>query len=231
MKTDLAVAKINFKNSKLSYMIFLIAVGAVLISTITNMIFTPNEAGQNYQVGVGSYAYLLVLLMAIFIPALNFRKFMNLNVKKGAYIRGCAVNYVVVALLASAFNHLCLLAVDPLLTLPPRFFVWNLVNIFGWSANGLVVAFFQQFAFLLLLAAVAHTLTTIQTFWFGIAVDLVIVAIISVFTPIEPLRNVLVGFFGLILFHPNPWLQIGTCLLLAVVVYVLSIPAVKRKPV
>lgn len=231
MKTNWAVAKTNIKTSKLSYGIFLTIILAVTISTVTNILASSSETGQNYQISLGSYAYLLVLLFAIFIPALNFRKFMNLNVKKSAYIKGCAIGYVLMAFFASVFNHICLLLADPLFTIPPRFFMWNLLNIFGWSQNGLFIAFIQQFAFLLLVAAVAHTLTTIQTFWLGWVIDLIIVAIISVFIPIAPLRNLLIGFFSLIIFNPNPWLQIASCLVLSVVVYMGSILPVRQKPV
>ncbi len=228
MKNAMAVANINFRTSRLAYLIFAVVVATVFINLPINILV---EGTENHQPSPGSYAYLLVVLFAVFVPALHFRKFMNLNVKKATYIKGCAINYGILAFVASAFNTLMYLAVDGLLTIPPRVQVWNLLDVFGWSQNILIVAFFQQFAFLLLLAATAHLLTTIQTFWYGWVVDVVVVAIIAVFTPIPVLREVLIAFFGLILLNSNALVHIPVCLALAAAFYLLSIIPVKHKPV
>jgi hypothetical protein len=93
---------------------------------------------------------------------------------------------------------------------------------FGWLNNGVVVAFFQQFAFLFLFAIFVHTLVAVQDKWYGWVADVLIVAIISVFMLIAPLRVSLVWFLNLIIFNSNTFLQIAVCLVLATAIYSLN---------
>jgi len=66
-----------------------------------------------------------------------------------------------------------------------------------------------------------------QTRWYGWVADVIIVAIISVFTPIAVLRSAEVWFFRLIIFG-TPWLQVVACLVLATGFYALSMPLLNR---
>ena len=109
-------------------------------------------------------------------------------------------------------------------------FTLNPIYWFGWINNGPVIAFFQQFAFLLFFAVFIHTLTAIQDKWYGWATDIIIIAIISVFTPIAPLREKLIWFFTLIIFSSNALLQIIACLILSAAVYPLNKIIFARKP-
>jgi hypothetical protein len=102
---------------------------------------------------------------------------------------------------------------------------------FGWHNNGVIVAFLRQFAFLFLLATFVHTLTAIQDKLYGWVTDVLIVAIISVFTTIAPLRASLVWFLNLIIFHPNAFLQIAACLILATAIYSLNKLILARKAI
>ncbi|CAM4507649.1 hypothetical protein PAEN110709_26305 [Paenibacillus endophyticus] len=97
--------------------------------------------------------------------------------------------------------------------------VMNLVSILGWVDHGGWYTFFQQFAFLLLIASVIHTLTLLQTSWIGWTVDVAIIAVISVFIPIAALRAHLVSFFYLIIYNSNAFSQISACIALSVVIY------------
>ncbi len=228
MNKSLAVMGVNFRVSKLAYLITGIVIASVCINLPINM--AVGEA-ENFSPSPGAYLYLLVLLFAIFIPALYFRKFMNLGAKKSTYIGGCALTYGVLALGVSALSVLCYLTVDKLLIIPPKNYVWSMIDIFGWGQNGIFIAFIQQFAFLLLLAATAHLLTTIQTFWYGWLVDCIIAAILAVFIPIPVLRGALIWFFNLIIFNPYAFVQIIACLVLSAVLFLLSIFSVKQKTV
>jgi hypothetical protein len=102
-------------------------------------------------------------------------------------------------------------------------------EVFGFMARGPVIAFLQMFAFLLMFCCVLHTMTLIQGYWYGWVVDVLIVTIISVFTPIAPLRKWLVRFFNLIIFGSNVTVQILSCLVLGTVVYCASIIPIKSK--
>ena len=223
----LIVAKVNFLNNKLTYIVTAIVIGFTMIQDLVMFILERTgvlaNVDGNMTVSVGNYLFLLVLLIPIVIPALNFRKIMNLGAKRDDFFKGCAVNYI---LMAAVISFVCIVL----------YFTYDRVMIesaykggtmdvlywFGWIGNGVVVAFFQQFAFLLLLAVVVHTLTAVQDRWYGWLTDVLIVAIISVFTPIAPLRSALVWFFALIIFHSNALIQIASCLVLACGVYSLN---------
>ena len=230
------IAKINFRNIKLAYVITGITMSCIIIQDVVMFlldyfgVFSGNAG--NTTVGLGNYLFLLILLGAIFIPSLNFRKIMNLGGKRADFFMGCAITYAIVAAAVSLACVLLYLTYDRFTTL-----IYydggslNLLSVFGWASNGLIVAFFQQFSFLFLLAMFTHTLVAIQDKWYGWVADIMIVAIISVFTPIAPLRAALAWFFNLIIFHRFAWLQIISCLLLAAAIYMLNKPVLARKAI
>jgi hypothetical protein len=108
---------------------------------------------------------------------------------------------------------------------------YNLLDVWGWSACGAFVAFLRQSAFLFLGMVFFHTLASLHEWWIGWAMDALIIAVISVFTPIEPLRNAEYAFFRAILFQPNAFLQIVTCLALAAALYALNRPILSRRKI
>lgn len=224
MTKSFVVAKINLKQSKLSYLITAITCGAVVISLFVNFCIGIED---NSSVSVGNILFLCTILCAVFIPTLNFKKLMHLNVKKIDFFYGSFLNYILLSAILSALNLLIFFTIDKLLML--RTGIMNLIEIFGWINNGIFLAFLQQFAFLLLTAVVIHTLTALQTSWVGWTVDLILVAIISVFTPIAPLRAYLVGFFNLIIFNSNAFAQIGICILLSILIYSINLPVLRNK--
>lgn len=226
-----AVAKINFQNLKLAFMITGISMGLLAAQDIVYMVlsfFDLHPGLQSSTVALGNYLYLIIILGAIFIPALNFRKMMNLGGKRSDFFKGCILNYLIMSAVVS-------LAAIILCFTYERFTVQyyaghlNILYVFGWIDNGVLIAFFQQFAFLFLLASFTHTLTAIQDKWYGWVTDAVLVAIISVFTPIAPLRKALIWFFDHIIFQSNAFLQIISCLILAVVIYSVNLPVLARK--
>ena len=235
---SLVVAKANFRNIKTAYVIMAIVLGCILVQDVV-MLFIGMARGAGYYgiegnmtVSFGNYLFLLVILSAIFIPSMNFRKIMNLGGKRVDFFQGCAVTY---AIMAAAVSLVCVI----LYYTYDRFVVSLLYNggtmdvlyWFGWIGNGVVVAFIQQFAFLLLFSVFLHTLVAAQDKWYGWAADVLIVAIISVFTPIAPLRASLVWFFNLIIFNSSAILQIASCLILAIAVYALNRPILARKAI
>ncbi|QDS33967.1 permease [Brevibacillus brevis] len=224
----LAVAKLNFKKVKLSYFIFLALIGLQLISYIINNLFnTSNEGG--FSLSFGFYSYFIILISAILIPARNFRKLMNFNVKKLDYTRGVVINYVIFSFIISLFTAFCYFYLDKSLPVGTNGVVANPFTVFGWNNNGAIVAFIRHFVFLFMVALIVHTLTTIQGTWYGWLTNILIVAVISVFTPIASLRKVLVSIFDTLIFTPNAVIQILGCLGVSVVVYILCVLAVSRK--
>ena len=230
---SIAVAKTNFRNIKLAYIITAIVIGAVFIQDIVYIIlsfFNIHPGEDSGTVGIGNYFYLLILLSAIFIPSMNFRKMMNLGGKRNGFFWGCAINYTIMAAAASLAGIILYYTYEKFILSYYSGWTLNPLYWFGWINNGPVIAFFQQFAFLLLTAVFIHTLTAIQDKWYGWVTDIVIVAIISVFTPIASLRSALVWFFYMIIFS-NAFVQIGSCLILAAAVYILNKIIFARKPI
>ena len=227
----ITAAKLNFRNMKLAAVITAITILAMLIQETVYIIlaaFGNNAGASSTPVGVGNYFYLLVILAAIFIPVQNFHKMMNLGAKRNNFFWGSAVNYVVMAAGVSLVSAILYYTFDKFIVNYHPEGVLNLVAVFGWAAHGPVAAFFQQFAFLLLLASFIHTLVAAQDKWYGLVADVLIVAIISVFTPIAPLRAALVWFFNLIIFQSAP-LQILACIVLASAIFTLNRPILARK--
>ncbi len=109
--------------------------------------------------------------------------------------------------------------------------VLALLDVFGFMANGPIVAFIQMWAFLILFCCVLHTLTLIQGRWYGWAVNVLIIAIISIFTPIALLRDVLGWFFNMIIFHDIAIVQILSCLVLGIAVYCSSLIPIRSKQI
>ena len=228
-------AKINFKNIKLAYIITAVIIGVVLIQDIvfTVLLRFGIELGgeDNMTVGFGNYLYLIILLGAVFIPTLNFRKIMNLGGKRKDFFWGCAANYIIMAAVISLAGIILHYTYDKyMIDFLYRGGTLNVLYWFGWVDNGPVLAFFQQFAFLFLVATVIHTLTAMQDKWYGWITDIVIIAIISVFTPIAPLRAALIWFFYMIIFS-NAFVQIASCLILGSAVYALNKIILARKAI
>lgn len=226
MKKSLAIAKINLKYSNLAYRITAIALAAVLISTFVNFCIGIQD---NSSVSPGNMLFLALILSAVFIPTINFKNIMHLNGKKIDFFFGSFLHYVSLSAILSALNLIIYYTLDKLVM--TRTGLFNIVEIFGWTEHGVFIAFLQQFAFLLLLAVVIHTLTSLQSSWVGWTIDLVIAAIISVFTPIVSLREYLIGFFNLILFNSNFSAQIWISIICSVVIYTANLPILIHKKI
>ncbi|MCL2499878.1 MAG: hypothetical protein FWE90_06025 [Defluviitaleaceae bacterium] len=235
LNKSLVVAKTNFRNLKLAYIITAIVLGCMLIQDAVFLILHYSGVYSQWDgtsVSIGNYLFLLPILAAVFIPLLNFRKMMNLGAKRTDFFVGCLVNHLVIAAVISLASIIMFLTYDTfMVSVINTGGTLDVVHWFGWIENGAVIAFFQQFAFLFLLASVLHTLSAAQDKWYGWVADVLIVAIIAVFIPIAPLRAALVWFFNLIIFHPNAFAQIAACLGLGLAVYTLNVLLFARKAI
>jgi len=234
-KSVLAITRLNLQNLNSAYLITAIATIAFSSQYVINVLVTMagDDISGNLGLGNGWALWLLVVLAAIFIPTRHFSRIINLGGKREHYFWGSLLTYAVLACHVSLLGMVFYYALDIALIRNAGNLgdIASIPEVFGWSTHGPIVAFFQQSAFLFLLATFTHTLAAAQGKWYGWAANIAIIAIISVFTPITPLRNAEVWFFNLILFHPTALLQIAACLLLALAVYLLSKPILARKVV
>ena len=227
MNKILTVTKLNLSQLKAAYFITGLVFFMMIASFITSICIPGTE--DNSTVSMGNTVALLPLFAAIFIPAKNLRKTVNLGAKRQDFFWSVLPIYAVLAAASSAFMLLVHYLLDaPIIS--NYIGVMDMNIVFGFLSRGPLMAFIQMFAFLFLFAAFVHTLTMAQTFWYGWGADVIIAAIISVFIPIEPLRAALIWFFNLIIFG-NPALQIASCLILALIFYALSRPILNRKKI
>lgn len=223
-KNYFAVAKINFKRTTwIAYMIAGICMLAMLIDIIIDRSLQRTE---DTAISFYCMAYIICILAPIFISSVNYTKLMNIGVKKKQYFFGCIINYIVFATIVSLFGVIETYLIDDFLSANGST-IYGLVRIFGWDSN-VFTAFFSQFAFLLLVQSTIHTLTFMQTKWYGWVADAVIVVIISVFTPIPALRSVEEFFFSLIIFA-KPLVQIFVCLALSALFYATNIYYLRKR--
>lgn len=174
----------------------------------------------------GNYTWLLAVFAPFFFVFYDFSKLMHLGASKRDYFAGCLISYVLLAFCISLLNTLIHLIIDPAYSAQT---VINMMDACGWTENGIVVAGLQQMLFLLLVMVFLHVLLSMQAHWYGWLTDAILVAIISVFTPIAPLRAVLGRFFGLVMFNSNALLHIGICLLLSAALSLAGLVVLKRK--
>lgn len=249
-KNTWAIAKLNLKNIKTPYFVTGLIFAVMFVQSIVYTIIAVSNgsAGKQLQISSGNYLWLLIIMAAIFIPTKNFRRIVNLGGKRDGFFWGSLSCYATLAVAVTIANTFLYYTYERLqistgyftgyevflknpALMDNHYISVNLIEVFGWLGNGGVIAFFQQFAFLFLLASVIHTLTAMQDKWYGWVTDAIIAAILGVFIPIAPLRVWLVGFFNLIIFNSNAFMQIAACILLAIAVYALSKPIFARKVV
>ncbi|MDR0406361.1 MAG: hypothetical protein LBH54_06115 [Clostridiales bacterium] len=231
----LTTAKINLKNVKPAFIITGILLGLMLTDTVVQSILTLRgvlDARDNNNVSAINVLFLLPALCGKLIPVRNFRKYANLGGKRTDFLKGCLCGY---ALLAAAVSVICAVyhvtAERFLVNLGTFSEVINLMDLFGWTRGGMAVAVLRQTAFLLLTAVFFHTLSSLHEWWVGWACDAAIIAVISVFTPIAPLRAAEYAFFRAILFQPDALPHILTCLALCAALGALNLPIISRKKI
>ncbi len=227
LKSVGAITRINFtRTTWIAYLVALLSFSSTLVQTFIRFLTNTPEEGQLSE---GNMLLLVLIVGAVLIPAVNFRKIMHLNGKKVDFFWAALINYIIFSAAISLINLILYTSLDSFFN--PVVPLWDIIEIFGWTNNGIFFAFYRQFAFYLLLGVVLHTLTSVQTFWWGWVIDLILAAIISVFTPIASLRQLLVDFFNLIIFNPNPMAHVAVCLSLAAGIYALNIPILSRKKI
>ncbi len=215
MLTIYAIAKRMLSSNKIS---FIITAAVVLCAT------TSGSTG--IALSNGNYTWLLALMAPFFVVFYDYAKLVHLGTSKRDYFIGSLVSYTLFAVLISFANTVIYLLIDPLNKTQT---VINLIELCGWNANGIFIAFFQQTLFLLLVMIFLHVLLFMQPYWYGWLTDILLIAVICIFTPIAPLRRVLVGFFRLIMFNPSALLHSALCLFLSAALALGSLLILKRK--
>lgn len=211
----LAIIKRLFASNKVSFII-----------TAVVVLCAATSGDSKIALSNGNYTWLIAVMTPFFFVFYDYTKLMHLGTSKKDYFLGCLASYGLMALLVSLANTAIHLLIDPLNRTQT---VINMMNLCGWTDNGIFAALIQQGVFLLLTMIFLHVLLSMQPYWYGWLTDGILVAIICIFTPIAPLRRILAGFFKVILFNNNALLHIGICLLLSMALSFIGLTVLKRK--
>ena len=213
MKATFAIVKRLLASNKISFIIMALV---VLCATSSGDVVLSN----------GNYTWLLAVMSPFFFVFYDYTKLMHLGASKRDYFFGCLISYGVLALGISLINTLIHLLIDPVY---PTHAAINMMDVCKWTENGIIIAGVQQMFFLLLVMIFLHVLLSMQPHWYGWLTDAILVAIISIFTPIAALRGILSGFFQIIMLNGNALLHIGICLLLSAALSFAGLLVLKRK--
>lgn len=216
MKPILTVMKRQLASNRLS-----------ILLTVLVMLLATTSADSPVALSRGNYAWLLAVLSPFFVVFYDFSKLIHLGATKGDTYWGSLASYGVLAASISLVNTAVHLLLDPLNRTQT---VLNLLEVCGWWANGPFLAWLQQMVFLWLVMLFLHLLLSIQTQWYGWVADALLVAIVSIFTPIAPLRRALGSFFGLVMCNANAPLHLAVCLALSALLVFAGLGLLKRKP-
>ena len=224
--TTWGMARVNWRHNWVAYLIAAIALAGGSVNYVGSF-FT--NTSDNESVALANYLIVLPVGIALFVCARNFHKLMNLGGTRMDFFRSGWLTFTPAAVVVSAVMVVLNRTLDPWMVRRGGFAsALDLLDTFGFAGHGVLVAFLQMAAWLIGASAFVWTLTLIQGRWYGWAVDVLIIAVISVFTPIPPLRAVLVWFFHLTIF--GPWLlQIVACLVLGAAVYAASLIPIRSK--
>lgn len=232
-KKNWTIAKLNLRNIKAAYFVTGLLVALMVSQIVVNVVLAVKGYNMENNTGVslGWFLWMAVILAAILIPGRNFSRIVNLGGKRSSFFWGSLMTHTVLSGAASLVGTILYYSLDRMMFTSGKFgYMLSAPDVFGWAAHGPIAVILQQFAFLLLFATFVHTLSAAQGKWYGYAADIAIIAVISVFTPIAPLRAAEAWFFRLILFS-QPLLQIPACLVLAMAVYKLNGPIMARKAI
>lgn len=215
MTAILATIKRLFASNKIS---FILTAVVVLCATTSN--------DSKVALSNGNYTWLLVIMTPFLFVFYDYTKLMHLGTSKKDYFLGSLSSYGLMAFLVSLANTAIHLLINPLNRTQT---VVNMMDLCGWTANGMVIAFIQQTVFLFLIMIFLHVLLSMQPYWYGWLIDGILVAIICIFTIVAPLRHILVEFFKVVMFNDNALLHISSCLLLSAVLSFIGLSVLKRK--
>ncbi|RKI65481.1 hypothetical protein D7V91_14190 [bacterium 1xD42-67] len=215
MKATFSIVKRLLASNKISFII-----------TAVVVLCTTTSGDSAIALSNGNYTWLLAVLTPFFFVFYDFKKLIYLGASKKDFYFGALVSYGGLALLISLLNTGIHLLIDPLNHTQT---VINLMGVCGWMENNVFFAFIQQAVFLLLSMVFLHVLLSMQPHWYGWLTDIILVAIICIFTPIAPLRGLLAGFFKVIMFSPNALLHIVVCMGLSAALSAAGLAVLKRK--
>ena len=238
VKAAWKVALIHLRTLKTPYFVSALLIGFNLFLIGAMLISLAKAEGTSssiLHIASGGASFVLIIMAAIFIPTVNFRRICNLGGNRQRFFWGSIIAYVLIALGASLVSMAEYLGIDTFMnfvgsshteyTIIPL----HLISII--SDGNLVLGFFRHAAFLFWIAILIHILAAIQGKWYGWAADIGLVMLIASFRPIAPLSKALGWFFSVSVDSHSAPIQILSCIGLGLALYTLSWPIMARKAI
>jgi len=225
MNKSLTMAKTNFKLAKTPLVLTLLFVGANLINQIIMLNIDGVDSGM---VSTGNIFILYAILIALFIPLSYFRRLISLGIKKKIFFRGTTLTYIITAVILAIIN-IIIYYIETAIVGDRPFLYMNILNVFNWFQHGVIGCFLYQFTFYILLMNFINLLAISNDGLGGWIISAVAVTIISVSTPIKPLRNAFAAFLQALLFNPNLFLQILYTIILTTIMAYATRYFIRRK--
>lgn len=238
MKKVFAIMKLNSRALRKTIILCLIpAVLMLLEFTIQYVILYKiagvKALGENEYMGFNNMLLLVPVMCAIFLASSNFFKTIRLNAKKKDYF---LASIMVIAIFAFAVAMLTVVghyAFEKPFSNEAghNLFTLSLYGVFGFSKNFFLIGLLQMFGFVFFWSVFVFILVSLQDFWVGWAVDILIVACISVFSSIKFFRqNFWVPFFDATIFG-HPALQICFTIFVGLALFSTYLLIIKRKKI
>lgn len=224
-----AVTRLSLSNLTLAWAVLLAVFALFTIPSVIQVVQAgPDEYFEkSYLLSSGNAFYVLLFIGPAVVAARHLTKVMHLNAAKESYLGGAVLLYGLLAVGVSAANHAVYYTLDQ--SWAQTFQVVNLAAVLGWTSNGALVGFVQQFAFLFVVAVAVHTLASLQRTWLGWSIDLVLIGVFSVSLVMEPLVSMRVWLFDMVAMHTSPLIQVGSCLVAAVLLCGAALFVLRRK--
>ena len=115
--------------------------GNIVSYIITAVIVISAVSSGDIVISNGNYTWLLALLSPFFFVFRDFRKLINIGACKKDYFISSLLSYGILALSISLANTLIHTVIDPLYGTKS---VINLMDVCGWTDNGIIIAFIQH---------------------------------------------------------------------------------------
>ncbi|MCL2111060.1 MAG: hypothetical protein FWH32_02170 [Clostridiales bacterium] len=228
------VIKLNLRHITGAYIATIAGIAVLASSYIINHFHAlqGEYMGGNIGVSIGWALWCLPVAAAIAIPARHFRRIASLGGKRDSFNKGSLLTYVILAAAASLVGTIVYYIEGAYVSASALYAgVYTVPVSFGWYLHGPIGIFFQQFAFLFLTALFIHAFVAMQGKWYGWAMTVGLIAVVSVFLPIATLRELVVGYFYIIIYNPITILQIAACIAIGLLFYALSKVVFARKAI
>ncbi|MFP4016519.1 MAG: hypothetical protein ACLFUI_05760 [Halanaerobiales bacterium] len=174
---------------------------ALITGQLLVQIIVSSFIENNSNLSVANISTFFILVISLSIPLYFLRQIMEIGADRRGYYQGVVIFYLLTALIF-AFLNIVFYMVETLL-LKDYLNFGNMLNYFGWDANGLIgMVFYQLGAYLLVMSFTNLIFSGIREKT-GIIMVIILAALLAVFLSVPDPRLFLGSFLSFLLFNPD----------------------------